>query len=98
MTKRSRAIALITAVALVFGLVFSALFAAQQSAHNCTGEDCVICLSLQQNLKLFDNQSLASNGIIAVLGIAWALCILLCDIQNSAKSDTLISLKEKLSD
>lgn len=97
MLKRSRIISVIVAVAMVIGLVFSSLFIVENSEHKCSGADCKICAQVNLSLKTFNNQTSKPETVLSVISVFWAMVLILGCKNNSAKADTLIDLKTKLS-
>lgn len=46
MTNKKRAAALFVAVAFVFVMLFSMVYIAEESNHDCIGSDCQICYQI----------------------------------------------------
>ncbi|MCR4599623.1 MAG: hypothetical protein K5678_11370 [Acetatifactor sp.] len=71
---QKRIFALMTAVAMLCGLLFMQIFVSHELGHECSGEDCEICYCLEAcesvfgSLKLFD-------AFFIVLGIICASLI-----------------------
>ena len=98
MTNKKRAAALFAAVAFVFVMLFSMVYIAEESNHDCIGSDCQICYQIS-----VCQHTLRSVLLIAcpVLFAAALLCVLCGGISNTFGSSifcTLVSLKVKLSD
>ncbi|MCR5142246.1 MAG: hypothetical protein K6C68_06930 [Ruminococcus sp.] len=97
--SKSRIRATAWIVLLVFSLVlfFSSAFIIVHSDHDCTGENCSICMVLAQRHKTLHTLGTAVAG---VLQLTLMLCMVaaLCNIIISSHSEhtTLISLKVEL--
>ncbi len=96
MTKKRRLA--VFAVLLAVMMLFSALYIVLEANHDCQGEDCAICLQICACLNLLQNLSLA-------LSLLAAAAIFLISAEEIGKrlsyayqSDSLITLKVKLSD
>ena len=46
MTKRKRIISLVVAAAVLFVMLYSALYIAAEANHDCVGENCPICYQI----------------------------------------------------
>ncbi len=96
MTKRIRAISAVTAITVVFVLLFSILYIAVEADHDCTGENCPICEQIaicQQRLK----QVSSGTAVIAFgLFAFFTLCVVQSSYTALQRLCTLITLKVKL--
>ena len=86
-------------ILLVFSLVIfsSSLFIITHAAHDCTGEDCSICMELAECHKTLHTLGTAVAGVlqlILILCIAAALYKVI--IKTHSSHTTLISLKVEL--
>ncbi|WP_294414165.1 hypothetical protein [uncultured Ruminococcus sp.] len=95
--SRNRAISWI--VLMVFSLVIfcSSAFIIVHADHDCTGEDCSICMELAQCHKTLHTLGTAVAGALQLtlmLCIVAALCNII--IRSHSEHTTLISLKVKL--
>ncbi|MCR5090979.1 MAG: hypothetical protein K6C08_15885 [Oscillospiraceae bacterium] len=88
----------VLAVLLVFAMLFSALYIALEAHHECTGEGCAVCAQIRACMELLCQLLTAA----AVLMTADPLCPDAGEacrpLPHHCGSDTLISLKVKLSD
>ena len=95
--SRNRAISWI--VLMVFSLVIfcSSAFIIVHADHDCTGEDCSICMELAECHKTLHT---LGTGVAGVLQLTLMLCIVaaLCKIiiKSHSEHTTLISLKVEL--
>ncbi len=95
--SRNRAISWI--VLVVFSLVIfcSSAFIITHTNHDCTGEDCSICMELAECHKTLHT---LGTGVKGVLQLTLMLCIVaaLCKviIKSHSAHTTLISLKVEL--
>lgn len=95
--SRNRAISWI--VLMVFSLVIfcSSAFIIVHADHDCTGEDCSICMELSECHKTLHTLGTAVAGALKltlILCIAAALCKII--IKSHSAHTTLISLKVEL--
>ncbi|MBQ9516531.1 MAG: hypothetical protein IJI47_04330 [Eubacterium sp.] len=93
--KRISAIMAVT-IALVF--VLSVLFVVFESEHNCSGDDCRICQTVNTCLHIFDNTTPDPAVINAVAAVVFALVLVIGAVSACRNSENLITLKVKLSD
>ncbi len=94
---RNRAIAL--TVLAVFSLVIfcSSAFIIVHTDHNCTGEDCSVCIELAECHKTLNTLGTALTGIVNHLVIMFALSVIVkCFTKTRSDHTTLISLKVEL--
>ena len=99
MMNRKRIGALLLCIGLALVLSVSAAFIAHEADHDCTGEDCPVCLMLAVNIRLLRAIGLA----LLVLPALFSLTALLSAYgrQNSIVSfrpGTLVSWKIRLND
>lgn len=91
-----RSIAVLVAAVFLFGMLFSALFIAEESVHDCSGEDCPICEMIAQCENFVKRISPAI--ILAVL--AFLAIELVCAYRSETDSDivrtTPLSLRVRL--
>ncbi|MCR4955829.1 MAG: hypothetical protein K6A30_04005 [Lachnospiraceae bacterium] len=96
--KKSKWLAILVAIIMLAGIIGSLCFIIEYAHHDCCGEDCAICMEIEQAAQL-----ISSLKIIPVLMV---LPVILCAIAQIKKSveecfisyDTLISLKVELLD
>lgn len=82
---------------MIIGLVFTSVFIAENSEHQCSGIDCQICAHVNSGIKTFNNLITKPENALAIVSLFW-VAVLVIGIKNSAvSSDTLIDLKIKLS-
>ena len=98
MLKGIRSLALILAVVCLFIFTASALVSGHNMGHECTGEDCLICIALPVREK-----ALASIVLLAVVAFALTLSPSSSYIENTVNFintafKTPVRLKVKLSD
>ena len=98
MAKRSRILALVVAMAVLFVMLTSAFFIAAEADHDCDGDGCEICCQIDVCRAVLRGLAL----IVIAAALAAVGCVALrCDFaarQEQARSCTLVSLKVKLSD
>ncbi len=98
MLKSLRSLALLLAVVCLFIFTASALASGHNMGHECTGEDCLICIALSVREK-----ALASIVLLAVVAFALTLSPSSSYIENTVNFintafKTPVRLKVKLSD
>lgn len=97
MLKAKKCLSAAFAVIIALSFVLSALFVVFEAEHDCSGDDCQICQSVNTCLRLFDNTTPKpeSSGFVAAL--AFALVLVLGAVLLGGRSENLITLKVKLS-
>ncbi len=96
--SRNRAISWI--VLVVFSLVIfcSSAFIITHTNHDCTGDDCSVCMELAECHKILN--TLGTTAVAGTLQFTLILCIVaaLCKviIKSHSEHSTLISLKVEL--
>ena len=98
MTKKKRIISLAVAVAVLFVMLYSALFIAAEVDHDCVGENCQICYQISVCENTLKNLSLAVCAVAFAAAFTYTLCRSISACAEVAPSYTLVSLKVKLSD
>ncbi|MCR4861851.1 MAG: hypothetical protein K5884_04440 [Ruminococcus sp.] len=98
MANKSRRLVSIL-IAAVFSIVVfgSLLFIIEHSAHDCSGEDCAVCMEIaacQNNLSAFGTTSAAAIAVTAAIAIFAVLVI--AAVRTISNNSTLISLKVEL--
>lgn len=97
MTKKKRCLALITAIALLFVMLFSAAYIVKNSNHDCCGNaHCPICYHISVCRDVL-------KALLLAVGVHMSAALLSCIFYrltknhvSTAKSFTPISLKVKL--
>ena len=98
MSKTKRAISVFLAVVLTAVFALSVFFVVFESKHNCSGDDCQICQTVNLCLKVFNNKSPKPETASVVSLIAFALVLVMGAVLLCKKNENLITLKVKLSD
>ena len=93
MTRKQILVAVLCAV-----MLFSALFIALEAHHDCTGEECAICVQLRACAELLRQTAL----VLLILAVSALLHVcaaeMLGQTQRVFRKASLITLKIKLSD
>lgn len=97
MRKRIRFISVMSCITIVLSIVLSTSFIIIFSDHECTGNDCEICHHMQFCEQTFEKLALGSIILPAVITIGAASGFTMIASQNILLSDTLVSMKIKLS-
>ena len=98
MTKKKRIISLVVAVAVIFVMLYSALYIAAESNHDCVGENCPICYQISVCENTLKNLSLAVCAVAFAAAFTYTLCRSISACADVTPSYTLVSLKVKLTD
>ena len=98
MEKKKKVIAVFLTVALLFVMLYSALFIAAEADHDCVGENCPICYQINVCQNALKNLSLAVCAAVFAAALPYTLCRGISVCADYAQSYTLVSLKVKLSD
>lgn len=98
MEKKKRIAALLLAVTVLFVMLYSALFIAAETDHDCVGENCPICYQINVCQNTLKNLSLAVCAAAFAAAFTYTLCRSISACTDYAQSFTLVSLKVKLSD
>ena len=82
-----------------FVIIFSAVFVAVESVHDCTGEDCPICFGMALCAGTLKQVVNFSWAFLAFVGFLFFISLLkfLCVSVFGCACDTPVSLKTKLS-
>ena len=98
MTNKKRAVALFAAAAFVFVMLFSVVYIAAESDHDCVGSDCQICYQISVCQHTLRSILLIACSVLSTATIVCVLCRWVSRAADSAIFCTLVSLKVKLSD
>ncbi len=96
MTGKTRAISVVTAITIIFVLLFSVIYIAAEANHDCIGENCPICEQMaicQQHL-----QELSGGAALLIIELFafFPLYVLSAKPVGFQRLFTLITLKVKL--
>lgn len=97
MKQKSRIAALMLCVLLCFTMLFSVMFVAAESSHDCTGERCHVCVELRACLSLIKSVSLTASALIVFLFAGYFIQLVFRRAVLDTAGLTLVSLKVKLS-
>ena len=94
--SRNRAVSLI--VLVVFSLVIfcSSVFIIVHADHDCTGEDCAVCIALAECHKNLNMPGTAAAGALKLPMMLCAAVLCITVIKSHSEHTTLISLKVEL--
>ena len=98
MQKTLRRISAVTALLIALVFVMSALFVIFEADHDCSGDDCRICQAVNTCLNLFDNTTPKPDGAEFGAAVIFALVLAMGAVSAQKFSDSLVTLKVKLSD
>ena len=98
MEKKKRIVAMLLAVTVLFVMLYSALFIAVETDHNCVGENCSVCYQINICRSALKNLSLAVCAAVLAAAFTYILCGSISACTYCAQGYTLVSLKVKLSD
>lgn len=98
MMKKTRALAALLALALLFVMLSSSCYLALETDHDCIGDDCPVCCRIglcEQMLKTVW-QAAVTGFAVAFAGAV--VCALSHFAEKTGNRPSLITLKVKLSD
>ena len=98
MEKKKKVIAVFLTVALLFVMLYSALFIAAEADHDCVGENCPICYQINVCQNALKNLSLAVCAAAFAAAFTYTLCRELLTCADCIHRNSLVALKVKLSD
>ena len=90
-----RLLAGVIAMTLFFIVLFATVYIAVEADHDCSGEDCEICMVIDQCCLILGNRSVGKNPHIASL-IVFSSIIIACFCDQSIERFTLVSAKVRL--
>lgn len=93
MKKNRKLFAVILAAIFFATILFSYFFIVEQIHHDCTGEDCPICMEIQAALQTISSIKILSTLplILSVFYVITQLCMIISE--SNCVKDTLITLK-----
>ncbi len=97
MSKAKKALSLFLAVVLTAVFALSVFFVVFESKHNCSGDDCQICQSVNLCLKLFDNKTPKPESANVIAALFFGIVLVVGAVLLCKKNENLITLKIKLS-
>lgn len=92
-----RKIAVLLAALLALALLFSALFIALETHHDCVGEDCVVCAQIRACEHFLRQLTLSAAQLALVCALLLPLVVALCPRAAAYRCPTPVTLKVKLS-
>ena len=95
-TKRILTVLLIIAVCLA--MLFSVCFLACSSHHDCTGEDCVICMQISLCESILRTLSQTAAAVSFVGAAVYLAVSVSSDAKDQTGAASLVVLRVKLSD
>ena len=98
MTKRNHIIGIITALAVLFVILYSSLYIAAEINHDCTGDNCSICCQINICRNTLKTLSLACFAAATAALLTYTLCGNILLRTRVWLKLTPVSLKVKLTD
>lgn len=98
MEKKKRIAAIILAVTVMFVMLGSAFFIAAEADHDCVGENCPICYQLNVCRNTLKSLSLAVCAAVFFAAFTYTLRVSISAHAYTSTSNSLVTLKVKLSD
>lgn len=98
MAKRNRCLALVMAAAILFAMLASAFFIAEEASHSCIGDGCSICCQISACRAVLRGLGLVMLAAVLTAAACAALCAVFAPQRGQTRNFTLVSLKVKLSD
>lgn len=98
MKKRTKIMAVILIVLFLITVCLSYIFIIENAHHNCTGEDCTICMQLEHAEQFLSG--LKFIPVLSFLMMAFCVFTQLCAVFNQSfcVKNTLVLLKVELLD
>ncbi len=97
MKRSTRALAYIAAVMLLFSVLFSVCFLAQNASHHCGSDCCPICQQLEACESLLSTVAVAAVAVMAAFIVPTLSEAISRSLSKKVSVLTLVSLKVKLS-
>lgn len=97
MKQHNRIISVMLCIVMVFSLVLSAAFIINFADHVCTGEHCEICYHIHACEQTLKKLAIGTSALAGILAMKIVSALIPASCYNVCSSDTLISLKVKLS-
>ncbi len=98
MLKNKNLIAGVICAAFVFIFLFSVIFIAVEGDHDCTGEDCPICMEIQACIQTLQTLGTALSSFILLATVIYISVIRTANSYQRSALHTLVTLKVKLTD
>ena len=96
--KKAKRAAVITAVVLIIAMLFSVLFIAHETEHECTGADCQVCMKIDACENAIKNISGAVAAAAALAAVCYVFVRTLLPMRSFCAASSPVTLKVKLSD
>ena len=96
--KKRRLVAIILAAAVLFVMLFSAVFIAEEAGHDCIGENCPVCCQINACRNVLENLSLAVCVFTFIAAVKFTLQKVVSSLRENIQNQTPVNLKVKLSD
>lgn len=97
MTKRTRLIAALMVLTVVFVMLFSVCLINAQTGHDCIGECCPICYQIHICEHTLKTIGCAAGIIVFAAFSVYSIVVLSSDMKKHSVNTTLVLLKVKLS-
>ena len=97
MTKKPCFMTRLLAAVLAVVMLFSAVYIAVESDHECTGVDCAICHQIGVCENLLKSLGLAGAAAAVTAAFTYTMCKAILPCAETIGTLTLVSLKVKLS-
>lgn len=98
MRNAKRTTALLLAAAVLFGMLFSAVFIASEAGHDCSGAECTICEAITVCTVLLKTAVFTATVLFAVAACGTGLSRKSTAYTAAYAVHTPVTLKTKLSD
>ena len=96
---RQRAFAWIASAVLALSLLLSAAFVLVELHHDCSGEQCTICLALSHSVSYLKAETASALPVrISASALFAVFLVSVCLKQTLMQKDSPVTLKVKLSD
>ncbi len=96
--KKTKRAAVILACVLFFAMLFSVLFIAHESQHDCSGNNCSVCMKIEACESALRNISGAVSAAAVLAAVSFVFVKAVLSVSAVCVQPTPVSLKVKLSD
>ena len=96
MERKKRIVAMLLAVTILFVVLCSAAFIAEEANHDCAGENCPICAQISVCQNMLKTFALAVCAVAFAAAFTYTLRKHIFACTDMVPSYTLVSLKVKL--
>lgn len=94
-SNSKRIVAGIMGILMLVCMLFSAFYIAAEIDHDCTGDDCPICVCIQQCVKILDQVADGAVQVSVAIPVFFIFLFVLFSVRSIVQ-ETLVSKKVRL--